>query len=263
MILFGIVAGGVSFIQWLSFRDRLADWWIIGNVAAGTILGLLHKYLFNSVSSWSHPQLLPLLVIWLTGNFVVGLVLIRRSPEEANNFTTRFPAKAPTESIERAERPNLFFILLSLSLLLFVLFTFTTALSQTSAADILWILLGIASLLTSIAFILTKDMPRNFGFITLAISWFLNGIIIELLYFNSNFPQSSFTFPALLSLLSAIFFISQSETRKNFRFIMLSGYLIALSIAQITIYIESITTTFSDIAALFALVAAFFFFRGK
>jgi hypothetical protein len=114
-----------------------------------------------------------------------------------------------------------------------------------------------------IAFLLTREIPRNFGFIALSISSVLCGIMIELDYFTSDFTLSYFSIPALLFLASGIFFISQREIRTDFRFILLSGFLVTLSVALITIDNAGLSDAFSVIAALFGLPSAIFFLRGK
>jgi hypothetical protein len=87
--------------------------------------------------------------------------------------------------------------------------------------------------------------------------------MIQLDYFTSSVQQSWFSLPALLSLLAGVFFASQKETRQDFAFLMLSGYLLSLSAAQITIDSSAIDGIFSLIAFLFGLAAAFFFSRDK
>jgi hypothetical protein len=261
VIVFGAVAGGLSFIQWFLLRDRLADWWIAGNAAVGVIFGLLHRYL--TINGWEQERLSIFLTLWLIGNFVLGLILIRKTEEKPKNFSsTYFPQPVP-KLLETGTQQNIFFISLSLSLILYFLLISSIELSLTSAKDIFTVLIGLADILVGAFFILKKEVPRNLGFITLASSLFLNGIIVELLVLNPDYSRSLFTFPALISLSSGIFFISQSATRKNFGFIMLAGYLISLSIAQIGISLPGIENTFSIIAALFALPAAIFFFRDK
>jgi hypothetical protein len=260
-ILFGILAGLAGVTQWFVFGNRLGNWWIAANVAAGIVLGLLHNFLSDNYELWTKDQIF---TFWAIGNFALGSILMWKAQAKSKDVSSTFLRTiSMIEFTETGARQNIFFTLLSLSLVIFVLLVFTTTLSLTSAADILWVLLGIADILVGISFILKKEIPRNFGFITLAISSFLNGIIVELIAFTSNFPQSLFTFPALMSLSSGIFFAFQRETRKNFGFIMLSGYLISLSIAQIAIYISVINNTFLIISVLFALPAAIFFFRSK
>jgi len=263
LILFSIVAGSLSFVQWFLFRDRLQDWWITANAATAIVLGLIHRSLYYADVGWAHAHLRIPLVVWLIGNFVLGPILIQRTQEKSKDFSSPLPAKPVTKLTEAVTRQNIFFVLLSLSLILFFLWVFSTELSLTSAKDIFTILGGIANILVSLAFLARREIPRNFGFIALAFASFLNGIFTEFDYFTSNFSLSLFSIPALLSLSSGLFFITQEETRKDFKFIALSGYLISVSVIQIAQDIPVIYNSFLIISALFALAAAIFFFRGK
>jgi hypothetical protein len=197
------------------------------------------------------------------GNFVVGTILLWKASERAKGLSSAYPQKPAAELIETGGHQNIFFITLSTSLILYFLWVFTTALSLTGAADLFTILLGAANIFVGIAFFLNKEIPRNLGFITLAVSTVLYGIMIEINYFTDNFSGAYFSIPALLSLSSGIFFASQRETRRDVRFILLSGFLIALSVAQIIIDISGLYNAFSIIAALLAIAAAIFFLRGK
>ena len=255
MILFGVVAGALGFVQWFLFRNRLQDWWVVANAATAIVLGLFHRSLYYAEIGWEHEYMRIPLAVWLIGNFVLGPILMRRTQEKSSDFSSPVPAKL----IETHTRQNIFFISLSLSLILFSLWVFSTGLGLTGPADTFWFLLGIADILVGISFILIKEIPRNFGFITLVSSLFLNGIIA----FSSNFPLSLLVFPALLSLSSGLFFITQEETKKDLKFIALSGFLISLCVVQIARDISAIFIGFSIISALFALVAVIFFFRGK
>ncbi len=263
-ILFGILAGLTSLTQWSLFRNRLAGWWIAANTLAGTVLGWLHKYLYESIDGWGHEDLGKLLALWIIINFALGLILLRTTQESAKKFSPALPTKPAAELIETGTQQNIFFILLSLSLVFFALFIFSTALGLTGSDDVIWILLGITDISVGVSFALKKEIPRNIGFIALASSLFLDGIIIELIALNPDyFPQSLFVFPGLISLSSGIFFAFQRETRKNFGFTLLSGYLISLSLAQIAANQSPIENIFVNISALIALPAAFFLFRDK
>ena len=264
LILFSIVAGSLSFVQWFIFRDRLQDWWITANAATAIVLGLIHRSLYYADVGWEHGHLRIPFVVWLIGNVVLGPILMRKAQERSKDFSSPLPAKPAAELTETGTRQNIFFILLSFALVLFALFAFSTAVGLTGSDDVIWIFLGIADILVGISFVLKREIPRNIGFITLAASLFLDGIIIELIAFNSDyFSQSLFVYPGLISLSSGIFFAFQRETRKNFGFILLSGYLISLSLAQITANQSSLEDIFFNIAALLALPAAFFLFRGQ
>ena len=258
VVLFAVVAGLSSLIQWFLFRERLG-WWVIGNLTAGLFLGLLHNYFNDVIAEWWDLHLRILLAVWILGNFVLGPILMNKRREKSKRFSS-----APTAEWTRIDtRQNLFFIFLSTSLILFALLIFSAGLGLTGAADIFKVLHGIANILVGISFFLKKEVPRNFGFIALAFFSLLFGIMIQLDYFTSSIPQPLFSLPALLSLLAGIFFASQKETRQDLAFLALSGYLISLSAAQITIDSSGIDAIFSLISALFGLAAAFFFFRNK
>jgi hypothetical protein len=253
-----VVAGLSSFIQWSLFRDRLKIGWVGTNTIAGIALGLLHNYLYNIEGlDWWSLHLGILLAVWLVGNFVLGRTLVE-GPKARSNTLSAQPA---IELIETSTRQNIFFIFLSTSLVLFALLVFSAGLGLTSAAGIFKVLHGIANILVGFSFFLKKKVPRNFGFIALALFSLLFGIMVEIDYFTGSIQQALFSLPALLSLLAGIFFASQKETRQDFAFLMLSGYLISLSAAQITIDYSAIDGIFSFISALLGLAAAFFFLR--
>jgi uncharacterized caspase-like protein len=258
LLLTGIVTGLSGLVQWLVFRSRLNIGWIGANIVAGVVLGVLHNFLFNT-TAWGKEHLGILLTAWLISNCILGQSLTRETQETSKNSSSGRSAEMAATS----SNPNLFFISLSLVLLIFSLRVFSIALLLTGAADLFTIILGAANIFVGIAFLLTREIPRNFGFIALAISSVLSGIMIELDYFTSDFTLSYFSIPALLFLASGIFFASQRETRTDFRFILLSGFLVTVSVAQITIDSADLSDAFSVIAALFAFPAAIFFLRGK
>jgi hypothetical protein len=261
--MLGAAALLISLIQTFVFRNQLNPKWVAIHTIAGIVVGLFYNFLFFKYDTWwvDYPGMF--FMLWVVGNFALGSTLLNKRQEKPGEDSST-PLVQPT--IERWEpdtHPNLFFISLSISSLLFSLLVFSILLSLTSAADIFTILLGIANILVSILFLVKKDIPRNLGFITLAISTFLYGIFIELEYFISDFPLSLYSIAAFASLTSGIFFLTQRETQKDFRFLALSGFLLSLSFTQITRDIYSIYNIFSILSALFALVAAVLFFRGK
>jgi hypothetical protein len=255
VLLFSVVSGVSSLIQWFLFRERLVGW-VAGNLTVGFLLGLLHNYLYDVNTDWWDLHLSILLAVWLIGNFALGPILRNRSPEKTQ--------VVPSDDVKHTStNTNIFFISLSLSLLLFALLVFSSALSLTSAADVFMILLGAANILISVAFLLKKDIPRNLGFISLAVSSLLYGIFIGLEYFTTDFRLSLYSIPGFISLVSGIFFATQSETRKNFRFLLLSGFLVLLGIAHIARDISIVYDSFSILAAMLAIVAAMLFFQEK
>ena len=261
-VLFAMLTGVSSLVQWFVFRNQLTLWWIAANTILGAVLGGLQYYLFNN-AGWGKEHLGILLAVWLIVNFALGPILMNKRQEKSKNFSSLSSIRPSAEWKRIDTRQNLFFIFLSTSLVLFALLVFSAVLGLTGAAGIFKVLYGIANILIGISFFLKKEVPRNFGFIALALFSLLFGIMIQLDYFASSMQQSWFSLPALLSLLAGVFFASQKETRQDFAFLMLSGYLLSLSAAQITIDSSAIDGIFSLISSLFGLAAAFFFFRDK
>ena len=183
-------------------------------------------------------------------------------PRRSSRLESAIATAQPDSGRERAHK-DLFFIFLSTALILFVLLIFSAGLELTSAVSIFKVLHGIANILVGISFFLKKDVPRNFGFIALALFSLLFGIMIQFESFGFSIQQSWYSLPALLALLAGVFFVSQKETRQDLAFLMLSGYLISLSAALITIDTSAIDAIFTGISALFGLMAAIFFFRDK
>jgi hypothetical protein len=260
VVLFTVVAALSSVIQWAAFRDGLQRW-VVGNLAAGLALGLLHNLLYQISEAWWDLHLGILLTIWVTGNFVFGAILIGNAQGRSKSVPLSSLEQSAAERREARSQPTLFFIWLSVSLLLFFLQVFTTAFGL-NGADLFTILLGATSILLGILFFLTRDIPRNFGYIALVAALFLNGVMLEINLFTSDFAASYFTLPALLALASGIFFATQRESRQDFRFLLLAGFLITLGIAQIAgDNMFPVYDVLSKVAAIFALAAAFSFFR--
>jgi hypothetical protein len=185
---------------------------------------------------------------------------VQNTKEKAQDRAIQHPQEAAATTLETDQQPGIFFISVALALLIFSLLAFSTALSLTSVADIFTIFLGIANIFVGITFILQKNIPRNFGFITLAIFSFLVGIMLEIDHFTANFTQALFSIPGLISLSSGVFFATLPETRKDLRFVMLSGFLISLSILMIAQDLSLIYNIFSILAALFGFAGAILFF---
>jgi hypothetical protein len=238
----------------------LENWWITANVAAGIILALVHEFI-NANSPWWIPD--QLFAVYLIGNFVLGTFLLWKASGGSKSLPAAYPQRPAAKLVETDTRQNIFFITLSTSLILYSLVVFTTALGLTSAKDLFTIILGATNIFLGIAFFLKKEIPRNFGFITLVVSTVLYGMMAEIDHFTPDFTLSYFSIPALLSLSSGIFFASHQETRRDVRFMLLSGFLIVLSVAQIVIDLSGVYNAFSIIAALLAIPAAIFFLRNN
>jgi len=266
IIQFGILAGLISFMQWWVFRNRLESWWIAANTAAGAFLGGLLLYR-KDYHGWSVEDLAKLLAFWVIGNFVLGPILMRKTQGKPTDFSASVTIGSQAELMETGARQNIFAILLPIYLVLYAFVAFIVMRSYAFSELLVnasWILYGFVSVLAGASFIRTKDVSRNFGFVALAIFLLLNGIIVELLFaLNPDAALYFFLVPGMMALLSGMFFISQRDTWKNFRYIMLSGYLIFVSLVYFGVDEYYGSNTFSIITAIFAVLAAVFFFLRK
>lgn len=247
------MTGLSSLIQWSLFRNRLAGRWIAENIAAGVALGLLHNFV-KSRGLWWEQHLGIVLVLWLVGNYVLGLFRIGKIQESSKNSSS---------VIEAGARQNIFLLLLSISLVLASIANTLLVLELYDFLDPLWTLYGISAILVSISVMLKKDIPRNFGFITLSVFMFFDGINVVRLASYGEYPMFYFALNGIAALVSGFYFVSQGTTWKNFGFIMLSGYLISTGVAGITVNTSELNRTFSIFSILFALPAAIFFFLHK
>jgi hypothetical protein len=265
-ILFCIVAGLVSLMQGFIFPNALGRSWIAANAAAGIFLGLLTYFINEKTDWWGKDHFFTL---WVVGNLVLGPILMRKMRENSKGFSPESPGPNSTiEFIEKGVRQNIFTMLLSIYLVLAALLDLIVVIHDKGPINLsdvkntLFILYGIAGVFVGISFISKKEIPRNFGFITLALFALLDGINAELYAFLGDYPIDISSLLGAISLSSGIFFISQREIWENKKvgFMMLSGYLIALSLASFGIvdYYPALI-----IAAIFALLAAVFFFRRK
>jgi uncharacterized caspase-like protein len=262
-VLFAMIAGASSLLQRFLVPNRFTMWWVVGNLGAAIVLGLLQKFLFDRYDWWEREDLGLLLLFWGMANFIGGLIYVQNGREDPQNISPVVKFKTNANRMDIETRENIFFVSLSLSILLFSLMVFSDRFGLTGTADILMVLLGIANVLVCALFFLKNDMPRNIGFIALAISSLLFGIFIELELFTSSFKLSLYTIPALLSLLSGIFFATQKEMQRDLRFLLLSAFLILLGISHIGRDTSVIYGIFSIPTALVGLVTAILLFRGK
>jgi len=253
VLLFAALTGLSSLIQWSLFRNRLAGRWIAENIAAGVALGLLHNYV-KSRGLWYEGHLGIVLVLWLVGNYVLGLFRIGKIQESSKNSSS---------VIEAGARQNIFLLLLSISLVLASIASILLVLEQHNFLNPFWVLYGISAILVSISIMLKKDIPRNVGFITLAVFMFFDGANVLRLAFNSEYPLRYFALNGIASLVSGFYFVSHGATWKNFGFIMLAGYLISTGFAGITVDTSEQFRAFLIISVLFSIPAAVSFFLRK
>ena len=250
--LFGVAAGLTGLAQWSFFRDRLELWWVAVNAVTGFGLGAFHKYLYES-TGWGTEDLRILLAVWVAVNFVLEPILMR----------TQKQSSVSASIIETGARQNIFLLLLSASLVLASIANILLVLERYDYLNLFWILYGISAILTSLSFLLNRELPRNFGFITLALFLLFDGINVERLAFNSEYPLYYFTLNAIMALVSGSFFVFQKETWKNFGFSMLAGYLLLTGAASSMVYATELHHTLLVISAFFAVPAAVFFLLRK
>ena len=237
-----------SLVQWLLFRERLELWWVPVNGIAGIGLGSVHKYLYES-TGWGYEDVLFLMAAWIIANIFVGLVYIRA--DAGSRARSPLPAGGA--------RQNLFLLLLSVSIILAALSNVLLALERWDPLHYAWILYGISAILASLSFLFQKDIPRNFGFITLAVFLLFDGVNVVRLAFNEDYPLYYFTANAILALASAVFFLFQKETRNHAGFLLLSGYLLTNGSSNLVLYDVTTDKFLYFLSALFAIPAALFF----
>lgn len=255
-LIFSTVAGLAGLVQWRLFRNGLKIWWVSTNAAAGFLLGSLHHYLYNH-SDWSLENLLLLIVLWSLVNFTMGMILIRKpKPVSAG----------PSPIVETGTRGNIFMILLSVSLILAAIVNTVVQLEMSAMLPIFWVLYGISAVLVSVSYFVKKDLPRNFGFITLVLYSLIDASIVVIFVRNPDSSLASlFLVDGIIEFASGVFFISQKETWRNPGFLMLSGYLIlsGAAAASVTLYDTSVATTVWFISSFFAVPAAIYFLLRK
>ena len=266
---FGAFAGLSGLMQWLVFRKRLENWWIVVNTATGAILGGIHYYLFDT-SGWGHESLRALLLLWLIANFVLGPILMRTSLPELPSSVHPLPIRSGPGLINTKARQNIFIILLSIFLIFYALVSFVSILVDSGSLSLpislespTVALSGIASIFVGLSVFRIKETPKSFGFVALAIFLVSNGLVFELFALNPNVPSYHFLVPAMMALLAGAFFVSQKATWKSFSYIALSGYLIFVSSVYFGLGEFLGTNIFSIITAIFALLAAMFFIVRK
>jgi uncharacterized membrane protein HdeD (DUF308 family) len=160
-------------------------------------------------------------------------------------------------------------MLVSVTMIFAALYSFVYALNPDNPATPPLIIYGISSISVGILFFVRKEIPRNFGFITLAVFFILDGINSSVFYFYLSMSPYIFMFSGIISLATSVYFFTQRDTWKSFGLILLSGYLLSLSLSYFNILANFIISNtnyyllFTDISGFFALFAAFLIFLGK
>jgi hypothetical protein len=267
---FGLVTGLTSLAQWWVFRDRLESWWISANVAAGALLGALYFADHTSDSWGGNGNFWLYSTLWIIGNFIVGTILLWSTQKRSKDIASKRSASSVTEWMQSDPRQTSFVTPLAVSLLLYALTAFLDISRDSSFLSIPdWLFNGfaitavMASLWVGITLLRKKDARINFGLISLAIFAVLNGIVLALITINPSLSPHFFTVPAIMALVTGMFFAFQGETWKHLRTITLAGFLIFIFPTYFGIDETLGTHTFSIITLGFALLSGIFFFLRK
>jgi hypothetical protein len=129
--------------------------------------------------------------------------------------------------------------------------------------NIIWALYGITTILVGLSIIMNRELPRDFGFITLALFLFFDGFNVVRLAFNPEYSLYYFTLNGILAMVSGVFWISQKETWRNIGFIALSAYLIVTGASGLVVYDSEANNIVLAISVFFSVPAAIFIVMRK
>jgi hypothetical protein len=110
---------------------------------------------------------------------------------------------------------------------------------------------GILGILAGVSFMLSKETPKNFGFITLAGSLLLWGLNLELMGILS---YSFYLLSGILAFLAVIFLIIRREMSMNVGFILAASFQIWLLISGFLSFPYAVDSLVSGILAISAAV---------
>jgi hypothetical protein len=247
------MTGLAGLAQWYFFRPRLEAWWIPVQAAAGFVLGYVQKYIYDNVSGWYEIHMGLLVAAWIVVSLAVGLILLQNP----------LPAERASPIVTSGARQNRFLLLASITLLLAAVSNFLLVREMYDPLDIAWRLYALAAFVTGVSLFFVKSIPRNFGFISLAIFLILDSILVIQLAFELNPPGYFFTINALTAFAAAFFFLAQRETWRDAGFLLLSGHLLMNALSGVYVYDWEINRAFLTIASFLAVPAALVFLLRK
>jgi hypothetical protein len=244
-LLFAAAAALTGLVQWLLLRDPLEIWWVAVNAVIGLGLGGLHENLYQH-SDWGYDSFWKLLLVWLVLNIATSLLLLRSTP------AARRGSIVPSVEAYR----TWFMVLFPLSLMLGSLASLVAVAIDVEYAKYLWMAYGLLAVLAGLSFWLQRAV-WNFGWIALAILLLVDGVNTGLLGFAPDeYPLYYFSIGGILAWAAAMFFAFHLETWKAVPLVLLTGYLLALGLANISAYDTSSNPLVLVIAALFGLATA-------
>ena len=248
-ILVGAATGLTGLAQWSVFRNRLGGWWAAANMVTGLGLGAFHKYLHEN-TGWGNEYLLFLLAAWVIVNAVLGPILMPEPQQRSGRLS----------AILESGQSRLFLVI---SLIFASIANVLLALEDYEFLNIFWALYGISAIMVSLFIVLNRELPRGFGFITLALFLFFDGFNVVRLAFNPEYSLYYFTLSGILAMVSGVFWIFQKETWRNVGFIALSAYLIVTGASGLVVYEYEAHMIMLPISVLFSVPAAIFIVMRK
>jgi uncharacterized membrane protein HdeD (DUF308 family) len=244
--LSGLAAGLTGLVQWSVFRNRLEFWWVPANMVTGFGLGAFNKYLYEN-TGWGVEDLLLLLAVWAVFNAVLGPRLMRGTHTDSKGWSM---------ILESGTVPNVMRLLLIASLVVGSIANALIVLEKFDSLTPFWTLYGVTAILFGVTLLSNWEIPKNFGFITLAIYMLFDGFNVERLAFNNNYPLYYFTLNGIFALLAGTYWAFQKETWKSFSLILLCGGLIVIGVACFFVYDTTVNNAMLALSVLFSVPAA-------
>jgi hypothetical protein len=159
-------------------------------------------------------------------------------------------------------RTRIFLALLSAYLVLAGAGSIILLLGMADSAQGFAIVYGIAAILAGLSLLL-KGTPLNFGFITLALFLFFEGINVERYVLDSDYPIYYFMLNAIPAMAAGLYFIFHQGTRGNIGFLLLGGFLLAHGVIGLTSPDAAVYPALLLVSTLFAFPAAILLFLRK
>jgi hypothetical protein len=251
-LLFAAVAGVTGLVQWLLLRGPLEVWWVAVNAATALGLGGLHVNLYQHANgNWAYADFWVVLLIWMLLNIGISLVLLRS-----------YQAGKRTSIVPPAEAYRTWFMLLfPISLILGNLASLVLAWIDAEYAKYVWVAYGVLAILASLSFWRQRAI-WNFGWIVLALFLLVDGVFTGLLGLSPRpeiYPFYWFSIGGTLAWAAGMFFAFHLETWKTLQLVLLTGYLLVVGLANLTVYEGSSNLTVLAVSALFGIAAAVVF----
>ena len=247
-LVFAAGAAVPALVQWLLLRDKFEGWWVAVNAVTGLGLGRMHEVLYQH-ANWEYKDFWIVIVVWNILHIAVGLLFLR---------STR---AAPSTSIDipRAAYRKWFALLFILSLIVGNLASVISVWIGVDYARVVWVAYGILAILTSLAFWWQRPV-WNFGWVVLAAFLLVDGINTGLLGLAPDkYYLYYFAIGGILAWVSGIFFAFHTETWRTLRLLLLTGYLLAVGLANLLSYETYSIPTPLLVAGLSGILAAILF----